>query len=160
MAGSEKLGISQARADLFQDAACFVTPTSSSDMAVVERVASFWQALGMRIYRVSPTEHDAAVASISHLPHVVAAVLVEAALAEDPTVANYVAGGFRDTTRIAAGSPEMWTGILMENRDAVISALTRFQSKTGDLLAFLESIDEENLRNFLASAKCRRDSVD
>lgn len=159
MAGSEKLGVDQARAKLFDGAACFITPTEQSDPVVVGRVGEFWTSFGMRTYELAPADHDAAVAAISHLPHAIAAILVESALSDDPTRGDYIANGFRDTTRIASGSPEMWTGILLENRVALREALLRFQSKLGDLLAFLDEVDEKNTQQFLTSAKQLRDAA-
>lgn len=159
MAGSEKLGVEQARADLFNGAACFITPIESSKPAAVKRVGEFWESFGMRIYELTPADHDAAVAAISHLPHAIAAILVDSALSDDPSRGDYIANGFRDTTRIASGSPEMWTGIMLENRVALREALLRFQSKLGDLLAFLDEVDEKNTQQFLASAKQLRDAA-
>ena len=116
MAGSERSGFSAARADLFQAAPVIVTPTAQTANAARDRVVAFWQALGAEIFLRDPAAHDLAIAGISHLPHLVAALLCAEADAPSLPLAG---GGFRDTTRVAGGSPELWTEILWANRDAL-----------------------------------------
>lgn len=159
MAGSEKTGLEHATADLFEGAACLVTPTGATDSAALERVETFWQWLGARTARLSPEGHDRTVAAISHVPHLVAALLVETALGENPDAGNFAGGGFRDSTRIAAGAPDMWAEILLENRDAVRESLAHFHRLTGESLAFLDDCKKEDLRRLLANAKDRRDEL-
>ncbi|MBL9150913.1 MAG: prephenate dehydrogenase/arogenate dehydrogenase family protein [Verrucomicrobiales bacterium] len=159
MAGSEQKGLDHATADLFTDAACLITPTTTSDPGAVDRVEDFWRWLGCRTARMSPERHDETVSRISHLPHVVASLVVEAALRESPDAAIYAGGGFRDTTRVASGPPEMWTEILLENRDAVLARLEQFHALTGEMLAFLRDRREEDLHRFLSGAKERRDHI-
>jgi prephenate dehydrogenase len=159
MAGSEKTGIEVARADLFQNAACLLTPTLTTLPASLERLRVFWQILGCRILEFGPDEHDAKVARISHLPHMMAAVTTLAALRGDPEAIACVAGGFRDTTRVAAGDPGLWTGIAMGNRPALVSRLKEAASTLSELVGLLENADEVSLRQFLAEAKALRDTV-
>jgi len=159
MAGSEKTGLEHASADLFEGAACLVTPTADSDSAALERVEKFWQWLGGRTTRLSPEAHDRTVAGISHVPHLVAALLVETALGQNSEAGAFAGGGFRDSTRIAAGAPDMWAEILLENRDAVREALADFHRLTGESLAFLDDWKKEDLRRLLADAKARRDEL-
>jgi prephenate dehydrogenase len=117
MAGSEQTGFSSARADLFERAAAIVTPTELTDKQAAHRAKEFWKALGSRVVTLSPEEHDLQVAAISHLPHLIAAALVNhGALLHSLELAG---GGFRDTTRIASGSPELWTEILLANANAM-----------------------------------------
>ncbi len=156
MAGSEKTGIEVARADLFQNAACLLTPTDGTDP---QRLRSFWQALGCRVLQMSPDEHDEKVARISHLPHMMAAVTTLAALRTDPSAIACVANGFRDTTRVAAGDPGLWTGIALENRTALRAQLRAASTTLTELLEILDKPDEEDLRRFLTEAKSLRDSV-
>lgn len=159
MAGSEQKGLDHATADLFDGAACLITPTEASDPVAVDRVETFWRWLGSRTSRLSPGVHDETVARISHLPHLVAALVVEAALRTDPDAALFAGGGFRDTTRVASGPPDMWVEILMENRDAVRAALRQFHALTGETLAFLDDLKKEDLHRLLAGAKERRDRL-
>lgn len=159
MAGSEKTGIDVARADLFENAACLLTPTEATPPASLERLRRFWKALGCRILEFGPDEHDEKVARISHLPHMMAVVTTLAALRGDADAIACVAGGFRDTTRVAAGDPGLWTGIAMGNRPALVSRLKEAASTLSELVGLLESADEEALRQFLAEAKALRDTV-
>jgi prephenate dehydrogenase len=116
MAGSEQSGFVAARADLFEGAAVILTPTAQTKPEAQERAEKFWRALGGRLFVLSPADHDMAVADISHVPHLLAALLVANA---NPKSLPLAAGGFRDTTRIASGSAELWTEILWANRDAL-----------------------------------------
>ena len=116
MAGSEQSGFVAARADLFENAAVIVTPTPATAPGAQEEAESFWRELGGRVYALEPDDHDLAVADISHMPHLLAALLVANA---NPQSLPLAGGGFRDTTRIAAGSPQLWTEILWANREAL-----------------------------------------
>jgi prephenate dehydrogenase len=116
MAGSEQSGFVAARPDLFENAAVIVTPTPETAPETQKRAEEFWQALGSRIFSLSPAEHDLAVAEISHMPHLVAALLVTQA---GPKSLPLAAGGFRDTTRVASASPGLWIEILQANREAL-----------------------------------------
>lgn len=159
MAGSEKTGLGHASADLFEGAACLVTPTDATPDEAIDRVEAFWQWIGARTSRLTPAEHDRAVALVSHLPHLVAALLVESVLGQSPELGAFAGGGFRDSTRIASGSPEMWTEILSENREAVREALAHFHHLTGESLAFFDDLKNEELHRLLAEAKQRRDDL-
>jgi prephenate dehydrogenase len=120
MAGSEQAGFAAAQADLFQDAAVVLTPTPHTQREADRRAEQFWAALGGRVIRLSPDEHDRRVAQISHLPHLVAAALASRVSKEALELAG---GGFRDTTRVAAAPPELWTEILSSNAKAVAQYL-------------------------------------
>jgi prephenate dehydrogenase len=159
MAGSEKAGIETARADLFEGAACLLTSTAKTWPDHLARLSRFWELLGSRVLLFSPEEHDRKVARISHLPHLMASVTTLAALRSDPEAIRCVANGFRDTTRVAAGDPDLWTGIIMENRTALLSSVREAAATLRELLEILENPDEEALRQFLAEAKALRDRV-
>ena len=105
------------------------------------------------------SQHDRLVAKISHLPHVVAAALVEVAFCEGTEAASLAGPGFFDSTRIAAGAPEMWAEILLENRVGVAAELKSLRAKLDEVLVFLDDMDEEGLLLFLTTAKDRRDSM-
>ena len=163
MAGSEKSGIEHARADLFSGAPCIITrsanPSEAGDEKAVKKLEEFWQAIGMKTCIMEPEEHDLLVARISHLPHLVAAAMVEVAFCDGEKAIPLAGTGFLDSTRIASGPPDMWTEILLENRAGVMSELKRLQTKLGETLAFLEDMNEEGLKRFLSEAKDRRDSL-
>jgi prephenate dehydrogenase len=156
MAGSERHGLSAARDDLFENAVCLMTPTSDAAPDALETVSAFWRNLGARVRSVSPQEHDEAVALVSHLPHVLAAALVSF-VSEQPDDPMVCAGpGWRDTTRVAAGSPELWTEILSHNRAPITKALHGMIAKLREVLNHLEAGREIDLQRFLAEASRRR----
>lgn len=159
MAGSERAGLEAARADLFTGATCITTPTTTTNLSALLRVQAFWTQLYCRVLSMAPDEHDRKIARISHLPHAMASMLTLAALRRDPTAAQCSGNGFRDSTRIAAGDPELWTGILSENRQELISGLEDAVALTQELLAIVRSQDNERLRHFLAEAQLLRASV-
>ncbi len=156
MAGSEKSGIAIASPSLFEGATCIVTPTRNSNRGAVQKVRRLWEALGCRVVYLDPRHHDVSVALVSHLPHVAAACIVNALArsSHDPSSTMSLAGqGFKDTTRIASGSPELWAGICMENRNAILRSLKSFGSEIAAFAELLEKKDREGLRAFLQKAK-------
>ena len=160
MAGSEKTGLGAARADLFasQNAACILTPTAHSREADVTRLSNFWRAVGCRILPpMSPEQHDQEVARISHLPHLMAAVTTLAALDGDATPLRCAGKGFRDTTRIAAGDPALWTGIVTQNRAPILAALHDARDRLAELIEILDPLQADQLQQFLHRAKQLRD---
>jgi prephenate dehydrogenase len=159
MAGSEKTGFEHARSDLFEGATCIVTPAPEAAPQDVERIQRFWTALGCRLLMMSAAEHDHKVARISHLPHAVAAAVVRAAMGQDPSTAECTGNGFRDATRIASGDPALWTGILFDNREPVLSALRDAQREMAVLVEILERMDEGALTRYLSEARELREQV-
>jgi len=156
MAGSEQKGVRFSRADLFVGASCIITPTSDTPPDAVETIEAFWKTLGMRVIRRSPEAHDRAVARISHLPHVLAGLMMLLPGNNDLEVS---ASGFRDVTRLASGDPEMWRDILLTNRGAVLSALDKFSAETAKLRDLIDQGDGAEIEKFLARAKRRRDTT-
>jgi prephenate dehydrogenase len=160
MAGAEKTGVSAARADLFVDAVCVVTTTKKSDEVTVRKVESFWKSLGARTLKLAPEQHDLLVSRSSHLPHVVAAVLANLVLA--PAAPEFqsalCANGFRDTTRIVSGSPEMWRDIALANRKNLSRSVDAFVSELHKFQRALKKSDAKAISKFLETAKARRDN--
>jgi prephenate dehydrogenase len=156
MAGSEKAGVEFARADLFEGRIAVVTPTLSSPQYAVNSLDQFWRALGSRVIRLSPEEHDRAVAVASHTPHAVAAALAKFLPAD---LFPLAATGFRDTTRIAAGDPELWAAVFRANRPAVLTALGRFADRLDEFRNLLDADDGPGLVRFLAEGKQVRDAL-
>ncbi len=159
MAGSEKTGLDAALADLFDGAACILTPTESSPAAALRRLEAFWQSAGCRVLSMTPERHDAEVARISHLPHLMAGVTTLAALGADATPLRCAGNGFRDTTRVSGGDPALWTGIIAQNRAPILAAARDAATRLGELLEILESLDDDKLRQFLTAAKRLRDRL-
>ena len=160
MAGAEKTGVSAARGDLFNNAVCVLTPTPQCVPAAVEKLEAFWRAAGTRVLKMSPQQHDELVARCSHLPHVAAAELATYVLnpqhgGEQPQLC---ANGFRDTTRIAAGSPEMWRDIALANREHLVRALDVFIADLQRLREKIGEGDAQAIEDFFQTAKRRRDA--
>jgi prephenate dehydrogenase len=157
MAGSEKRGVEFARADLLVNHLCLTTPTPQTDPAALEAVESFWQALGMRVSRLTPPEHDRLLADASHLPHAVAAALV--AMQTEPGLA--LAGkGFLDATRIAAGDAALWRDIFLDNRDNLRAAALALGGQLDHLLKLLDAGDDQALKDWLQAAAARRQALE
>ncbi len=159
MAGSELTGFSNARADLFSGAACAITPGSTTTACAEKRVRKFWGDLGCNLIGLEPKDHDALVARISHLPHLCASALVQTAMAGETRAGELAGAGFRDSTRIALGAPEMWTEILGENREAVSEALSGHIKDLGQVLEKLQGNDNAGLSRFLEDAKNYRATI-
>jgi len=159
MAGSEKSGMEFASAELFQEAPVIVVSASDEYQRETDAVARFWAGLGGFVSRMSADQHDRMVAAISHLPHVVASALARNVFQNQREALPYAAGGFRDTTRIASSAADMWSGILMENREAIREQLDRFAGEMEEWRSILQSGDREKLRRFLSQASEGRESV-
>ena len=160
MAGGEKQGVLAARADLFGCAVCVVTPTRKTNPAALRKVETLWKDVGARLLCTSPDKHDALVSRSSHLPHLMAATLANLVL--DPKLpkeqAKLCATGFRDTTRVASGSPEMWRDIALTNRKHIARTLTRFMADLGKFQTALKRNDSKAIAKFFEAAKQRRDN--
>jgi cyclohexadieny/prephenate dehydrogenase len=131
VAGTEYSGPEAAILDLFQDRGCILTPLPGVDVAAADKLEAFWKALGSDVNRMDPAHHDRILAITSHLPHLIAYTIV--GTADDlgghlnSEVLKYAAGGFRDFTRIAASDPTMWRDVFLNNKEAVLEVLQRFQ---------------------------------
>jgi prephenate dehydrogenase len=156
LAGSEKRGPQFADAELFQGRLTVLTPTPRTDPQALVRIEALWAALGARTRIMTPAEHDRALAMTSHVPHLLAAALAGALPAE---LFGLTATGFRDTTRIAAGDPALWTAIFQHNRDAVLAALERVEARIAECRAAMTDQDWNRLDQLLAQAKKVRDAL-
>jgi prephenate dehydrogenase len=156
LAGSEKQGPTHADPDLYAGRLVVVTPTASTEDTALSRTCDFWRALGARVKLLGPEEHDRALALTSHLPHLVAAALAGVL---PPELAELTATGFRDTTRVAAGEPGLWTAIFRANRDGVLAALDRLDARLEEFRRALEADDGAALDRLLAEGKRVRDGL-
>ncbi|MEI8340458.1 MAG: prephenate dehydrogenase/arogenate dehydrogenase family protein [Verrucomicrobiota bacterium] len=159
MAGSEQTGLAAASAGLFDDAVCIITPDAASDAKAVEAIGQFWTLLGCRISSLSPAAHDEVIALVSHLPHLIAATIVNLVCSQNPNSLNFCGNGFRDTTRVASGSAEMWSEILQSNRESLKKSVEAMIEKLREVLELLDSGDETRMRQFLTEAKTERDRL-
>ncbi len=159
MAGAEKTGVAWARADLYEGAMCVVTPTRRTNKSALLKVEHFWKDVGGRLLRLTPEKHDALVSRSSHLPHVVAATLASCVLnpSQPKPQAALCANGFRDTTRIASGSPEMWRDIAVANRRNLRKALGVFIADLKKFQRTLAKSDAKAMTKFFETAKQRHD---
>ena len=159
LAGSEQAGYRVARADLFRGATVVVTPTEATELGALKKTTEFWEALGARVSSLDPDTHDRTVAAISHLPHLIACALVDGAVRVEPSALELAARGFRDTTRIAAGDPDMWTEIFLANRDALSATVEAFREALADLQRAIDAGQADALRAVLARIKATREQV-
>ena len=159
MAGSEKSGAEAARDDLFAGAVTLLCPELAVEAASVPLVTEFWEKLGTRVVLVSVTAHDQLVAVMSHLPHLVAALLVKHVAGTNRAALDLCGPGFRDATRIASGAPELWADILLSNADAVQEHLRAFKSELDEAITLLAEKDAKKLQALLDDAKENRDRL-
>jgi prephenate dehydrogenase len=156
LAGGEKNGVHFARADLLEGRVVVVTPSKKTDPADSAAVAGFWQSLGADVISMSPDIHDRALATTSHLPHIIASIAAQITPTAD---LQLTAGGWRDLTRIASGNPDLWLQILLDNRANILNSLAGFEKTMAEFRAALESGDAAKLRQLLTEGKNRRDAV-
>ena len=156
LVGSEKKGVQFAEADLFQGALCMMTPTDSTSRMARDRIKRLWTALGSHIKFISPMEHDRILAFISHLPHVVAYALMEAVPAD---TLEFAAKGFKDTTRIASSTPQMWSDICVSNPKNIIKGIDEVVKYLSGIRKAIGSKNTTELMNHFKSAKAKRDKI-
>jgi len=159
MAGSEQIGLHGADPDLFEGAVWVLTPTAVTDLGAFDRLKGVVISLGADVLVLSPTDHDRLVAMVSHVPHLVAATLMNTASAgaeQDAALLRLAAGGFRDMTRVAAGHPGIWPDICAENAAPIVEAL---DTLVRDLEAMRERVathDRDALLGVLQKASAAR----
>lgn len=158
LAGSEQQGLDAARATLYEQAVVVVTPRGGKTSPVVESLRKFWEKIGASVKVMTPDEHDHVVARTSHLPHM-AAALVAATVGRDGDlrqIGTYCGPGFRDTTRIAEGSAEIWHDIIQSNRECLAGELAEFKSALERVLSMVEKGNSDELLKFLESGRSKR----
>ena len=155
MAGGERHGPKHARANLFYDKPCIITADADTDPDAQRTVENLWTQLGMRLIHLPAHEHDRQVALISHLPHLLASLIVE--LAADRGGLEIASTGFGDTTRVASGDPQVWLDIFTSNREAVIQAINAFSDRLAAFRHGLTQDDHSSILEFLRRSKEARD---
>ena len=160
MTGSEREGFKAADPFLYENAYYFLTPGEDTPIHALKTVEHMAKNLGAYTVRLSPEEHDLIVARISHLPHIIAITLVNFIdKSKGISYLPFVGGGFRDTTRIASGNPNMWQDILFANKKEIIKGIESFQSLLNEFKCYLEHGKNEHIIQFLRNAKSIRDSI-
>lgn len=158
IAGSDESGAAAATATLYRGREVILTPLDGTAPEMVERVRGAWQACGARVTEMGAAEHDAVLAAVSHLPHLLAFALVHglATRADAANLFAHAGAGFRDVSRLAASNPEMWRDVCLANRDALLGELRRYQDELARLGAALEQSDGEALERAFAAARAAR----
>ena len=154
MAGRERRGVTNASATLFQGNLCFITRRPHTPLVSLRSMITFWKALGSRVKVVGIEEHDRLVASLSHLPHVVTALLV---LNADKI--EFAGTGFKDITRVVSSDPSLWQDILLSNQKEILKSMDRFRKRLDGMIALLRKKKVEAILSQLQKAKRLRDRL-
>ncbi|BCA55560.1 prephenate dehydrogenase [Nitrospira sp. KM1] len=162
IAGKEKTGAAAGSEDLFMGARCILTPTRHTTQEALERVREIWEATGSVVLTMDPHMHDQILGAVSHLPHVAAFALINALIdirGQLPALdlVGHSGGGLRDTTRIAASSPEMWRDIFLWNRDNLVRFIESYEQALGRLKGLIRTGDASGIEKELERAKQERD---
>ena len=159
IAGTEKSGAEAAFPELFRDRKVVLTPLRGTSPRAKALVKDAWERCGAKVFELEPREHDAVLATVSHLPHVLAYALVDqvARHKDAKRLFSYAAGGFRDFTRIASSHPEMWRDICIANRKALLTELDRYGRGLERVKRMLERGDGKALDALFAGAREARD---
>jgi prephenate dehydrogenase len=161
IAGRETSGVESASADLFKSARVVLTPAAETDADAIDTVKGCWEAAGGRIATMSPEAHDRIFAAVSHLPHLLSFALVSEIAARENAaeLLAFAAGGFRDFTRIAASSPEMWRDIALQNRAALLEEIDRYGAKLAVFRALIEKGEGPGLQRLMSEARTARSAM-
>ncbi|MHA7834942.1 MAG: prephenate dehydrogenase [Algiphilus sp.] len=159
VAGSERFGVEAADGALFRDRRVIVTPLRDTEASATAAVEALWQAVGAQVERMEAGHHDEVLAATSHLPHVLAYALVDclAGMEDQRELFAYAAGGFRDFTRIASSSPEMWRDILLDNREVLDHTIGAFEDTLAQLRSDLRNADDDAVLATLHRARAARE---
>jgi prephenate dehydrogenase len=155
IAGAEKSGAAAAMADLYVGKKVVLTPLPENTQESVARVRHAWELCGANVSELTAEQHDAVFAAVSHLPHLLSFALVHDLAQRDDRdlLLSFAASGFRDFTRIAASSPEMWRDICLANRDALLGELEKYTAELNVLSLALEQRDAAKLETVFSEAR-------
>ncbi len=159
IAGTENAGAGAAFASLFEGQLCILTPTATTDHTALARVRSLWEGVGMRVEEMDIRIHDQVLARVSHLPHMIAFSVMNAMLAKPVPGVDalaYAGSAFDSLTRVAASPVEMWRDICVENRDALLSAVTEFETALAQLKTAIAKGDGKALADAMSQAQMER----
>lgn len=165
IAGREKTGVAAGSVNLFQGARCILTPTARTDRQAMAIIRDLWQAAGSRVSTMDPFEHDRILGAVSHLPHVAAFSLINAlvemgrGMTPELDLLSYAGGGLRDTTRIAASSPEMWRDIFLWNRENLVTMIGQYEQQLQHLKQLISLGDGAGIEKVLDDAKRAREQL-
>lgn len=165
IAGKEQTGVAAGTDQLFNGARCILTPTRRTDPRALEQVRAMWQAAGAQVLTMDPHLHDQILGAVSHLPHVAAFALINTLVdlrnQKIPSLdlAGHSGGGLRDTTRIAASSPEMWRDIFLWNRENVVAFIEAYERSLDQLKQLIKAGDAAGIEKELERAKREREQL-
>jgi len=155
LAGSEKKGINNATAGMFEDALCILTPVPKTNPAAFSKVKKLWVSLGSRLAFLSPSLHDKILSFVSHLPHIVSFSLMESIPSQ---YLKFAASGLKDATRLAASDPQLWQEIILSNKDNALSAIAILEKSLSKVKSALKKKDAVALARIFKSASCKREA--
>ncbi|HBP89837.1 MAG TPA: prephenate dehydrogenase/arogenate dehydrogenase family protein, partial [Nitrospiraceae bacterium] len=165
IAGKEKSGVAHADSRLFQGARCIVTPTPNTDAQALGRVRHLWETVGSVVASMDPMDHDWVFGAVSHLPHIAAFSLMhtlealQGRTSQAADLLNFSGGGLRDTTRIAASSPEMWRDICVANHENLVEMVDRYIQQLQNFRELLSKEDAPGLHEAISRAKASRERL-
>jgi len=161
IAGREVSGVDAALPELFRGARVVLTPVAETAADAVETVRLAWEAVGAKVVTAQAADHDRIFAAVSHLPHILAFALVSeiAARGNAQDLLGFAAGGFRDFTRIAASSPEMWRDVSLQNREALLAEIDAYAARLAIFRELIEKGDGKGLERLMAEARSTRQSL-
>lgn len=159
IAGSDRSGIDSSNPELFMKAKCIITPTEHSDEGALKTVTEVWKSLGAEVVTMGPDRHDSIYAFVSHLPHVIAYSLVNTVAEKDGSYFEFCGQGFKDITRIASSSPELWRDICLLNRENLLETISLFQKNLEALSQYLRAYDADSLEREFVKARTLREGL-
>jgi len=159
IAGSEKSGVQFSEAGLFNGAVCAVTPDKLTNKIALSKIRNLWKKLGANVVTLSPAEHDKILAATSHLPHFVAAAMAVSVISKNKNLLSLIGKGFKDTTRIAASSPEVWAEIALANKKNVCKSMKEFIRQTIKLEKAIKRGRSKDIVMILKEAKVKREQL-
>ena len=159
IAGSDRSGIDSSDAGLFAGAKCIITPTEDSDARAQETVTEVWKSLGAQVVAMKPDRHDNIYAFVSHLPHLISYALVNTVSGKDGSYFEFSGQGFKDVTRIASSSPELWRDICLLNRENLLETISFFQKNLDSLSRYLRANDAASLEREFTKARTLREGL-
>ena len=163
IAGTENSGAAAGFAELFTGRLCILTPTAETDDAALEAVGAMWEAVGSKVISMDVAAHDSILSAVSHLPHMIAYTLVntvaESTRSGSQDILGFSAGGFKDFTRIASSSPEMWADICSANSGPIVEMINAFLKRLERLKHLIKDNDRAGIEAEFKAAKRLRDSL-
>lgn len=153
LAGSEKRGVANARADLFRGSLCILTPLQNTDRRALKKIELLWRSFGARVILLNPAQHDKILSFASHLAHIAAFSLIAAVPGK---YFKFASGGLKDTTRIAASESELWADIFLTNRANIIKAIESLEAQLHGIKSAIAKNDRQGLSAVLKKAAQKR----